>query len=159
MRKVFWLFFILLVGCYSPKTGEEGDLMPAVNILLVDSVSIFNPRYLPGKEPTVLVFFDPYCQYCRAETESILKDIDKFSNKQICFLSIAPMKDVRRFYEDFNMSKYSNVHVGVDIGAVYMKTFGVTTVPHTSIYSGDKLLMKVYTSNIESRQLLLDLDD
>nr|WP_295873411.1 thioredoxin-like domain-containing protein [uncultured Chitinophaga sp.] len=167
--KIFCLTFVcsillivfFLLGCKRDvpgKTDREGELIPPIDMLLIDSVSIFNVNAFPKSDKTVLIFFEPYCQHCRAETESIVKNIKKFENTNICFLSVAPMSDVRNFNKHFGLEKYPHVRVGIDTGALYMRHFEIKGVPHTSVYPKNKRLLRVFPFEVDAKQLLMALD-
>lgn len=160
MRIVYFFLCFVMVSCVQKGESDErfnGEPIPSFNILLTDSLSMIHTDKISNSGPIVLIFFDPYCMHCAAETESIVKNITKLKQVKFCFLSIASMKDVRFFYHKYNMGRYDNIIVGVDTGFAYMKHFGVTGVPHTTIYTKNRRLTKVFLSEITASQLLSEI--
>ncbi|NML40785.1 hypothetical protein HHL17_26545 [Chitinophaga sp. G-6-1-13] len=137
---------------------NEGRPMPSVNMLLLDSVSVLNTNSLSKSEPVILIFFDPYCQYCRSETESILSKIQKFGNTQICFLGVAPISDMNRFSIKYQLSKYPNIHIGIDTAGTYARYFAVEGVPHTSIFLKNRKAKKIFYARVDAEKLIDVID-
>lgn len=163
MRCLYLVVCILLMticGCdNSGKTTDKiGYSMPSISLLQLDSVSSINTDRLPDSVPNVLIFFDPYCEFCRAETGSIIKNLKSFGNTHFCFLSIAPINDIKSFYSHFELRKYSNISIGLDTGAVYIRYFSATQVPHTSVYEKGKKLKAVFTSGTNAEEILAKIN-
>ncbi|WP_343744153.1 redoxin domain-containing protein [Chitinophaga sp.] len=153
------LLFVISCGEHIPLSGKEGELIPSVNLLLMDSSSVINTRTVYKSGPTVLFFFSPYCPYCRHETESILKSINKFKNVQICFLSVSSLNEVRDFSRNYKLTQYSNIQIGVDTAASYLKYFSIDHVPHTSIYLHDMRLRRVFSGGVDADKILSIIND
>lgn len=156
MKQAFGIFIVFMF-CQCKQyslTPVAGDSMPSVDVLLMDSVTVFNTSNMKGKDSYVLLFFEPDCPHCQKEVEGILRNIDSFDNTSFCFLSISSLRDIRTFCKRYELTKYHNVVVGKDTALAYAKYFGVRTVPHTSIYASDRTLKKVFSSSVDSKQLL-----
>lgn len=136
------------------KDTTLGSKMQDFELLALDSSSVFKIKPIAMGRPTVIVFFEPYCPHCRAETESIMKNINQFDSTVFCFLSVASIQDVKSFYDSYKFSNYSNIHVGVDTSYEYMKYFNINNVPHTSVYNKDHVLIKVFSSKVDAEEIL-----
>jgi len=156
MKQVFGIFIVFMF-CQCKQyslTPVTGDLMPSVDVLLMDSTTVFNTSKMEGKDSYVLVFFEPDCPHCQKEIESVLKDIGAFGNTKFCLLSVSSFSEIRNFYKHYDIGRYANVIVGKDTAAGYAKYFGIRTVPHTSIYASDRSLKKVFDSSVDSKKLI-----
>src|ERR1051325_1371806 len=47
--------------------------LPAFNILMLDSATVFNTYNVKEGRPTVLFFFSPDCEHCEMITDSLTK--------------------------------------------------------------------------------------
>lgn len=157
MKYFFAVIGILLFcRCQDVMNGGRkiGSPIPSIDILLKDSVTVFNTSKDKNANSVVLLFFDPSCPYCQKEVRSVVKNIDKFHETQFCLLSIASLQDIREFCRQFNLDKYQNIVVGRDIKAGYIQYFNISSVPHTSIYSVGHGLRKTFSSTVEAERIL-----
>src|SRR4051812_33041244 len=101
-RILFILSLTILCGCFGKKstivTGLEGKPMPAYNLLLMDSVTQLNTGHIPAGKPAILFLFSPYCPYCRAQVEDIVKHIKSFEGIKIYMISSFPFPIIKSFY-------------------------------------------------------------
>lgn len=136
-----------------PKTGLEGKVMPYYSVLNSDSASYFNMGTIPAGKPIVVLLFDPYCPYCRAETEDILKDMKSMQDVNFYFLTSSPFNDMQNYYKNFSLNKYKNVTVGIDTGFQFIKYFKIAGVPFTAIYTDKKTLKQTFSGKIEAKTI------
>ncbi|NLR66838.1 TlpA family protein disulfide reductase [Chitinophaga varians] len=153
------VIFGLVLFCQCGQVSDvgydkRGDVLMDLNLQLLDSARYFNIRSVSPGKPVVLFFFSPYCPYCRKETESILKNIEKFKAIQLVFLSIDSIGDLNMFSRNYQISKYPNVIIGKDTGAVYFRYFNLKNIPHTSIYSKDHKLSYVFRFQTSAEEIL-----
>lgn len=134
-----------------PKTGLEGNPIPSVNVFCSDSITYLNTGNIPAGKPIVLLLFDPYCPYCRAETEDILKNMKSMQDVRFYLLTSSPFNDMTAFYKNFALSKYKNVTVGIDTGFAFIKYFKISGVPFTAIYDDEKKLKQTFSGKIEAK--------
>ncbi|SFE44832.1 Thiol-disulfide isomerase or thioredoxin [Chitinophaga sp. CF118] len=142
-----------LAGCTRtklPKTGLEGKPMPSFSLLSSDSVTYLNTNNIPAGKPIVFLLFDPYCPYCRAETESIIKNMKSLQDVRFYFLTSSPYNDMMSYYKNFQLQKYENVTVGIDTGFYLIKYFKIAGVPFTAIYTDEKKLKQTFVGKIEA---------
>jgi hypothetical protein len=158
MKYIYTALIIqLFAGCYSrspEKTGLEGKPLPSFNLLLVDSTTHFNTANIPTGKPVVLCLFGPHCPYSKAQIEEIIEDIDKLKDIQFYIFTPYPFAEMKKFYEHYQLNKYSNIITGVDYTNFFGKYFKATGVPYTAIYGKDKRLIKsfigiIYSSHIK----------
>jgi thiol-disulfide isomerase/thioredoxin len=123
--------------------------LPAFNIMLTDSITIFNTFNIPKGRPVALMLFDPECKHCKALTKKLLGAMDSISN--IDFYLFTPMHDmaeIRKFYENFHLADYKNIKViGRDYEFFFHEFYGVKFVPDIALYDKDKNLIKLFEAN------------
>ncbi|QJB32628.1 redoxin domain-containing protein [Chitinophaga oryzae] len=157
MKWLVILFFVFFSCCKDDlnKVGQRrGEQIPAIDLLLLDSISIINTANLKAGNSVVLFFFDPTCPHCQVETKSILSKLSLFKSTEICFISIASLEDVRWFQKKFKIDEKENIHLGIDTALTYVNFFGVKSVPHNTVYSSDKKLVAVFPYGTDADQLL-----
>jgi thiol-disulfide isomerase/thioredoxin len=142
---VFLLVF--LAACYSSepqKTGKEGKPMPAFKILLTDSSTWVKTNEFPDGQASVLFYFSPYCPYCKVQTKQIVENIDKLKNIHFYFISAFPISLLKAYTKEFELAKYPNIQVGMDITRAVSDYFEIIGVPYLAIYGKDKKLTKSF---------------
>jgi hypothetical protein len=149
--KIVTILFLLatIAGCNSnnssqPKIGLEGNLMPATNLLLVDSSTRLNTANIPAGMPIVVFIYNPHCPYCRAQMSEIASDMKDFAHVRFYLLTDAPYADMQSFYKDFQLQKYQNVVAGTDSSDFFVNYFKVPGVPYMAIYDPQKKLKQVF---------------
>jgi len=144
MKKRFipFILTILLCSCHRDriKTGLEGKLLPSFSLTLADSVTTFNTDKIAEGKSFVIFYYQPYCPYCRAQTEEIIKNINKFNRSDIYMISSWPYQDVQKFAAHYNLSKYPNITVISDRKNELKTYFQSTGVPFLAFYDKQRKL-------------------
>ena len=134
-------------------SGREGELLPNVDLLMIDSVTRLNIADIPVGSPTVLFYFSPYCPYCQAEIENITKHIKSLGDVQIYLLTVYSYAEMKSFYDRNMLVKYGNIRIGIDYNYKFGKYFNTTVVPCTAIYSAKGKLNSVYLGTVKYDQI------
>jgi thiol-disulfide isomerase/thioredoxin len=149
--KIVTILFLLIamVGCNSndpsqPKTGLEGKLLPATNLLLADSTTHLNTANIPAGSPIVVFLYNPHCPYCRAQMGEITSDMKDFAHVRFYLLTDASYADMQSFYKDFQLQKYQNVVEGIDSSDFFVNYFQARGVPYMAVYDPQKKLKRVF---------------
>jgi thiol-disulfide isomerase/thioredoxin len=147
---------LLLFSCYSKSpetTGLEGKPMPDFNLLLIDS-SRLNTRQLKNGKPIVLYYFGPHCPYSKTQMEEIITDMSILKNIQFLVFTSWPFDEMKKFYNHFQLTKYSNIITGVDEMGFFRNYYEVPGVPYMAIFGKDKKLKRAFVGNIYSKQII-----
>lgn len=134
---------LIMLGCYSKKperTGNEGKPLPSFNLLLTDSSTIFDTKNIPNGTPAVLICFSPSCTYSRAQVQEIINDIKEIKEINFYLFTSMPFGSMKKFYEDYNLKKYSNIICGMDYSQYFKSYFQVKGFPYIAIYGKDRKL-------------------
>jgi thiol-disulfide isomerase/thioredoxin len=148
---------LALYGCFGrkpKKTGMEGKSLPSFSLLLPDSITYLNTSNIKEGTPTVLFLFGPNCPYSKAQMKEIIEDMDGLKNINFYLITNYPFHDMKRFYYEYNLSKYSNITIGRDTAYFFTDYLKIPGVPYMAIYGKDKKLIKTFTGKIYSNQII-----
>lgn len=139
---------VFIAGCFSKKpeikkTGLEGRPMPNIDLIAIDSVSHFNTESIASGKPTILFAFEPWCPYCRAQTTSMINQMEKLKDVNIYMLCTSNYSLFKAFNNKFKLQKYPNIKAGIDYKETFGEYFQQTGVPCLAIYGPDKRLKQV----------------
>jgi thiol-disulfide isomerase/thioredoxin len=148
MKTILQLLLVIsMIGCYSKapkyKTGLEGELMPAIDLVLLDTNFHFNTANIRPGRPSVLFAFEPWCPYCKAQTKSILSHIESLKGIDFYFLTNASYSGFKSFYEKYQLERYNNIKAGIDYTYSFGKYFKTNQIPCMAIYDRNKKLKQV----------------
>jgi thiol-disulfide isomerase/thioredoxin len=149
MKKVLVILCTIIVaGCYSKKpeikkTGLEGKLMPVIDLIAIDGMTHFSTESIQSGKPTVLFAFEPWCPFCKAQTTSMIAQIQKLKNINIYMLCTSDYSLFKAFYTKFQLQKYPNIKAGIDYQKTFANYFEQSTVPFLAIYNSEKKLKQV----------------
>lgn len=150
-----WCTLILagtLTACASRDdrivTGYEGKPLPDFTVLKMDSITHINTASIPAGKPMVVFLFNPYCPYCRAQTEDIVKNAKKLQNVQVYMLSEFPFVTLKGYYEQYELRKHPNITLVQDYEAYFSRYYKATAVPFIAVYNKNKILKEVLLGNV-----------
>jgi len=127
------------------KPYQKYPTLPAFNIKLMDSATIFNTYNIPEGKPIALMLFSPDCGHCRRTIKSLIKGMD--SLKDIQFYLITGYHGygaIRDFYEEHHLSRYENIKmVGRDAEFFFIDFYKTKFVPDIVLYDSHKKLVKL----------------
>src|SRR5690606_19503923 len=89
--------FCTVSGQGTPLYLKQKTPPPAV-LLLTDSTTRWQLKAnLQKGKPLFLLFFSPDCDHCQHETESLVKNIEKFKGIQIVMATTQPFPAMKEF--------------------------------------------------------------
>jgi thiol-disulfide isomerase/thioredoxin len=141
MKKIAYILPILfLASCFAKRKPE----IPVFNLLLKDSVTIFNTGNIPEGKPSVLLFFSPDCEHCQQETIDLLANMDSLKNVNFYFVTVDPMDRMRRFDTFYKLYRYPNITLGRDYTVSFPGHFKNVAPPYSVIYNPDKTMRVIF---------------
>lgn len=157
MKKLASLLLIVsLCACYGKKpvkTGLEGQPMPELDLIGLDSTTHFNTGNIPTGKTTILFSFEPWCPFCKAQTEEMLKGMKSFKDANIYMLCGSPFPLARKFYDHYGLSAYPNIKVVVDSSRSFRKYFNNYQIPFIAIYGKDKKLQQAFIGRSNNKMI------
>ncbi len=82
---------------------------------------------------TLLIEFNPGCEYCQTEAKSIQENIDQLNNIDICFIANAPRFNILKFQKDFKLDSIANIKFYED-AYFSMDQFPTPIIPSVYLY-------------------------
>jgi thiol-disulfide isomerase/thioredoxin len=140
-----------LIACFDPQgdiTGHEGKALPSFKLLKMDSSTYFDTKEIPSGKPYVFFYFSSHCPYSRAQMQDILSNMNKLKNFHFYVFSGYPFKEIKKFYIDYQLKKYSNITIGCDFKNFFSSYFKITSVPFLAIYGKDKKLKVAFARKV-----------
>ncbi len=142
----FFFLFILtgfLAVIATPKIATAQTL-PSFKMKLTNG-QLFSDKDLSPNKPTVLIYFSPDCGHCQILTTEVLKKIEYFKKTQIIMVTFLPVNEVADFERKYQIAKYSNIKVGIEIPALYFKNYyKLENTPFTALFDKHKKLIISY---------------
>lgn len=122
---------------------QKNTNLPAFNITLEDTITIFNTSKIKEGKKSVFVIFGPDCSHCKDFFRRLFMNIDTVKNAD--FYLVTPIRNYSaftRFYYEFNLNAHENIKAaGRDLDFFAMDFFGVRQFPAVYIYDERKKLV------------------
>lgn len=153
MKKILLLFLILSSCSLAKKKYQK---IPSINLLMIDSTTVFNTKDIPKGRPFMLIYFSPDCKECQNETERILQNINELKDTKLYFITNDPLSRLKTFDKHYKLKNYSNIILGNDYEMAFPKKFQTTGTPYSLIYDKGKQLRGVFSGETDT-QLILEM--
>ena len=135
------------------EAAENIKTLPSFSFKTLDGAE-FSNKDLKAQTPTVFLFFSTQCDFCHYEAREIKKNIEQFSNYQICMVCSDKLEEIAEFTKVYDLDKYPQIKVLQDPERKSFTYFAIATVPSTYIYSGDGSLIKEYKGETKIEAVL-----
>jgi thiol-disulfide isomerase/thioredoxin len=117
--------------------------IPPFTLLKTDSTN-FTRTQLPKNRKTMFMFFSPGCDHCRHQTDSILAHIDKFKDVEIVLATYQPFEEMKGFYNDYKLARFSNIRVGRDAQYFFPPFYKISNLPFMILYNAKGKLITTF---------------
>jgi thioredoxin-related protein len=153
--KLFSIFVALLVSF--SVAGQTDSIQPTYKrfptpppfkLLLTDSTTWFTKADLDKKKPLFLYVFSPECDHCKLTTQDLIKNIDKFKKVQIVMATWLDFTQMKKFYEDFQLSRFENITVGRDVNFIMAPFYNIRNLPYMAFYDKKGQLISVFEGGL-----------
>jgi thiol-disulfide isomerase/thioredoxin len=129
----------LILGCQERiplfLNGHEGEHIPVFKLQKYDSCIVSSTDVLISHRPIFLLIFNPYCPYCRAEIKQLLHDKSNFDSQvDICLITRFPYKDLKSFYNEYELYLKPNIIIGKEYDDTLIHYFKPHGVPFMAFY-------------------------
>ena len=160
MRKILFALALLSLGATTGRAQGEAakkeknatdtlrpyqknPTLPAFNIRLMDSVTIFNTYNIPDGKPVAIMLFSPECKHCKRTIKALTKGMDSIKNIQFYLVTgFHDMAAIKAFYEEHHLADYPNIKVvGRDYEFFFLSFYQTKIVPDIALYDAHKKLV------------------
>ena len=105
------------------------------------------------KKPTIFMIFDPGCDHCQRETDSIITHINKFKKAQIIMITYLAHKDMLDFYHDFRIANHPEITMGSDPKFFFPTFFQVRNLPGIYVYDKKGKFKKAFDGTVSINKI------
>lgn len=156
------LIIVLVLAAFSLFAQGQTDslppykkypTLPAFEILLHDSSSVFNTYDIPKGKPTILMYFSPDCDHCEQMAADILKNMDELGKVQIYMITPMSLSVLQKFYQKLELSKYKNIVAGKDHQFFFTDFYQAKYVPYIVIYDKHKQVLATWDGDAKIKDI------
>jgi peroxiredoxin len=161
---ILWILVIgnLLFRIYE-RVNEKAEAdtnrqeLPELQLMDVDSgekVTTIDFTKSSNK-PTVIIHFNPGCDYCQHEAEGLQKNQSSEKEElEWLWVSAAPVDAMRQFAKDYELQGMSNVHFLQYQEDAFLEAFGTNFLPSTFIYDSEGSLIRHFSGEVSAAKIL-----
>lgn len=131
-----------------PEPTLPGKLqkLPKFSFLQIGSKGEISRSDLRGGK-TVVLYFSPDCEHCRALGEDIGRQLGRLRDIDFVFVTRFDEGDAIAYARDFGLWEQPNMYFGLDMNASFYNYFGEMYVPSTYVFNEDGKLLQVLYQN------------
>ena len=129
--------------------------LPAYNIRLMDSTTVFNTFNIAKGKYIAIFFFDPGCSHCHDITAELTRGMDSLKNIQFYFTTPNPdFTAMRKFASDMHLADYPNiVGIGRDYEFFFIDYYNVNSFPDLALYDENKMIVHLFEGRVTVKDL------
>lgn len=135
---------------FKPEDASTGRLSELPNFSfprIGDKGEIGRSDLRNGK--TVVLYFSPDCEHCRALGNDIGKQLGGLRDIDFVFITRFDEADAVTYAREFKLWEQPNVYFGLDLNAAFYGFFGEMYVPSAYVFDKDgKLLQTLYQNTL-----------
>lgn len=147
---VFFICLIVFLGYnitkkinYKKEVSERIKTIPNFTFLTLNNQT-FSKKELTKNIYKLFVYFNSECEYCQSETTQISKNLEKFNEIQLIFVSYEPIKDIKQFAKTYHLLNKENIIFLQDKEMLFEELFDAKSIPFMLLYSKDNQLIEKY---------------
>ena len=164
MKKIFLLLFVL--GTCSSVFAQDDTTapyfknkrLPEFSLLNLDSVA-FTQNILQENKNIIIMLFNPECEHCQKQLESLLSIPEIAASAELILSSIETMEKNKAFYDKYHLEKYPFIHLGKDYKYIFGAYFRPTTIPLLAFYNKKKEFVLLNNGNAGKKMIVEALKD
>lgn len=160
-RSLVLCFFLFSGTAYAQQAKTRDSLpyqkyptLPAFNIQLTDSTTVYNTYDAPEGKASVVMFFSPDCDHCEMQTDSFLHHMDVLKDVRFYLITPLSLEQVRTFARKLHLERYPNIIIGRDQNMFFPGFYGASYVPFIVAYDRKKKLVKAWEGGVKIPELL-----
>lgn len=158
-----YLFMLLLAGiCFHVQAQKDSlapaykryPTVPALQLILSDSVTKYTKNDIPKKKPVLLILFNPECSHCQHEAEQIVANKEAFQHIHIVMATTAPLHQMKTFADQYGLSQLQNVVVAKDPYYILPSFFEIRSLPYLAFYNKKGNLISTFEGSMGIERIL-----
>jgi len=104
------------------------------------------------------MIFDPNCDHCQRETDSIITHINKFKKAQIIMVAYLGHGDMLDFYHYYKIAKYPIITMGSDPKYFFPTFYQVHNLPAIIVYDKKGKLKESFDGTVSINKIAAALN-
>jgi thioredoxin-related protein len=109
---------------------------------------------LKKNQPVLLMYFSPDCDHCKHQIQDMLGKMTEFKKIQIVMATYRSIEQMREFYHNYKLRKYSNIKIGRDTKFLLPPFFRIRNLPFMALYDKKGNLITTFEGNVSSDTLV-----
>ncbi len=132
------------------------DVPPFTIMTTPDSVA-FTKADLKKKKPVLIIYFSPDCDHCKHFTKELLDNYSVLKNVQVVMVSSLNFDLIKRFYQEYKIADYPNIHLGRDGTDFFRTFFNVRAYPTIMLYGKKGNFIKRFDGTATAQKIADEL--
>jgi peroxiredoxin len=166
MRYLFFLWICCLPALVSAQSAQSAastppvkapylqyPIIPAFPLTLPDG-HVISKNDLKKNIKTLVFVFSVDCDHCKHLTGEILKNMDKFKDKQILMVTPFKVDQMKTYYDEFNIQNYPNIIMASEPTRQIMYFYDIKYFPGLFVYNKKHQLVKGFEGEVKLDTLL-----
>lgn len=138
------------------KTQSQATIAP-FKIRLVNGKG-YTYKQLPKNKETVLIYFSPTCDKCKAFASALVRHKTALKDRQIVMISYEDIRAVIDFDNTFHLSSQPDIKIGSEgYTFVVQKYYNIEHFPFIAIYNKNGALLKMIRKEESPQKLIEEL--
>ena len=100
------------------------------------------------------MLFNPVCEHCQQQLELLLTLPQVKDNTNVILTSTEPLYMLKKFYDKYQLQKYSWIHLGKDHKYFFGGFFQPKTIPILAFYNKQNQLNYFKQGNVKKKEIL-----
>lgn len=152
-----------IIGCFgyrgitkhaeSKKIENSIQSLPAFSFYTLDDKP-FSRDSLKAGSSLIVFYFNPDCDHCQYEASQLVSHAEQFIGIPIMMVSTATTKEVKSFYDTYQLNKLPDIKMLLDKQSQFEHYFGKASFPTALVYAGDWQLKKKYNGEIKIEAII-----
>jgi thiol-disulfide isomerase/thioredoxin len=113
---------------------------------------------LPKERPTVMLFFNPDCDHCQSEADSLTKRAKDFQHVNILWIAVSDKAEMHRFDSTYHLT-FNAMTMLRDTGKKAGKWFAVKDVPSIILFDKNSEIINKYAGTISANRILEEIGE
>jgi hypothetical protein len=146
-----WFLVFLVAASLSAAAQGSAKILPEFKFYKLDGTA-FTKSQINLQEKSIIIYFDPGCDHCQKEIESIGKRYNDFKNASFYLVSSYGKAEVDSFMRTYGkmLNGKKNVTVLLDPKMEFVVKFSPDFYPAIYVYSRGKLIKQFSgTKNVD----------